>query len=133
MEEMSKRKPLADKKNEWTDKKCQRLWDMYMEGKGTKTIAQTFGCTVHEIDCKKWKLIGGNDRDKAGSVHVVGPDRRGRPWRKRDVKVLQMAKQNGVKVVRIAELLGRTVKEVNQKINPRLGRRTFFPTGETDD
>lgn len=106
------------------------LWTLYMDEYGLKDIAFKLKRTVHEVMCKKWKLICANGRAKAGSVLVYGPDCRGARWRKRDVQVLRLARDANVPLKRIAELLGRTVAEVQQQLNPRQGMSTFFRVKE---
>ena len=123
----------TNKNDHWTFQRRQLAWQLYLDGRGWQVIAETVGKTIKMCKDETWKITvqyyrGNLEFDAAAEqAKVAGRLRKG-PLTKREAKVIRLALawQTPVPIPRIAELLGRSIEEVERFAFPGRHRPSLF-------
>lgn len=110
----------------WTYEERQTAWDLFARGYMYRTIAERINRDVNTIRCQCWKMSTNYDDKDARSRVICLMDRELFDWTPRDLKILKLAKKAGVPNSRIAEMLGKTIIQVAEKLEKKRKGPTIF-------
>src|SRR5687767_5430467 len=109
----------------WAFDMRQRVWDLFIGGYGISQIAEKVGRTENAIECEIWKEITHYNNTHERQLILYRGNRTARQWTERDGQVIDLGLQHKLPPPRIAQLLGRSYGEVEEKIKKRQRKKLW--------